>query len=581
MQPGAHGLWSRIRSVGPQRATLRQDAIAGLPGSVASVPDGMASAVLAGVNPIYGLYAAFAGPVGGGLTSSTRLMVITTTSAAALAAGSAIADVPEADRAEALFLLTILAGAAMLAAGILRLGRYTRFVSLSVMLGFLTGIAANIVFGQVQQLAGVDADGSTALARAVDVILHPSAIQLASLLTGLGALALAIVLARTRVGALATVLALAIPTIATLGLEQIQRVEDEGAIPSGVPLPHLPELGLLSFNLVASALAIAAIVLVQGAGVAEIAPNEDGGPSNANRDFMAQGVGNVASGLVRGLPVGGSVGATALNVSAGARSRWSGIFVGLWILVILLLFTGVVAKVAMPTLAAVLIFAAVGSLRIGEIATIFRTGNTSRIALVATFVATLLLPVTTAVGVGVVLSLMLQLNREALDLTVTQIVPGPGRPARRATAPSPLGEPRRDPARRLREPLLRRREDPPGSTPRPGRLHSAGGRAPTARPHGARRHVLRDPGRLRPAARRGRRPPLPQRRRSAALPAASPHEADRPRQGGNLHRDADTRGVEPRRLRGGSALGGGRRRGSPTHPDRVRLRHPPTPQPHE
>ena len=91
---------------------------------------------------------------------------------------------------------------------------------------------------------------------------------------------------------------------------------------------------------------------------------------------------------------------------------------------ILLLFTGVVAKVAMPTLAAVLIFAAVGSLRVGEIATIFRTGNTSRIALVATFVATLLLPVTTAVGVGVVLSLMLQLNREALDLTVTQIVPG-------------------------------------------------------------------------------------------------------------------------------------------------------------
>jgi sulfate permease, SulP family len=89
MQPGAHGLLSRVRSIGPQRATLRQDAMAGLPGSVASVPDGMASAVLAGVNPIHGLYAAFAGPVGGGLTSSTRLMVITTTSAAALAAGSA------------------------------------------------------------------------------------------------------------------------------------------------------------------------------------------------------------------------------------------------------------------------------------------------------------------------------------------------------------------------------------------------------------------------------------------------------------------------------------------------------------
>ena len=91
-----------------------------------------------------GLYAGFAGPIAGALTSSTRLMVITTTSAASLAAGSALRTVPEAQRPEALLLLALMAGAALVAAGLAGLGRYTRFVSYSVMIGFLTGISVNI-----------------------------------------------------------------------------------------------------------------------------------------------------------------------------------------------------------------------------------------------------------------------------------------------------------------------------------------------------------------------------------------------------------------------------------------------------
>ena len=78
------------RSLRPEPGALREDAVAGIPGAIASVPDGMASAVLVGVNPVYGLYASMAGPIGGGLAVSTRLMVVTTTTAAALAAGSAL-----------------------------------------------------------------------------------------------------------------------------------------------------------------------------------------------------------------------------------------------------------------------------------------------------------------------------------------------------------------------------------------------------------------------------------------------------------------------------------------------------------
>jgi SulP family sulfate permease len=115
---------------------LRQDVIAGVPGAIASVPDVMASAVLVGVNPVYGLYASMAGPIGGGLAVGTRLMVVSTTTAAALAAGSALSGVSNADRPEALFVLSALAGVMMIAAGVLRWGRCTRFVSVSVLTGF-------------------------------------------------------------------------------------------------------------------------------------------------------------------------------------------------------------------------------------------------------------------------------------------------------------------------------------------------------------------------------------------------------------------------------------------------------------
>ncbi len=207
----AVGRW--VRSVGPERAHLRADILAGLPGAISSVPDGMAAAVLVGVNPVQGLYASFAGPIAGGLSSNTRLMVITTTSAAALAAGSALQNVPSAQRPEAVPLLVILVGAALVAAGLMRLGRYTRFVSYSVMIGFLTGIAVNIICGQIGDVTGVSAHGDFPLAKAVNVLVHPGRIDLPSLLTGLGALAILVVLARTPLAVFSALIALLIPTL--------------------------------------------------------------------------------------------------------------------------------------------------------------------------------------------------------------------------------------------------------------------------------------------------------------------------------------------------------------------------------
>ena len=418
---------------------MRQDAVAGIPGAIASVPDGMASAVLVGVNPVYGLYASMAGPIGGGVAVSTRLMVVTTTTAAALAAGSTLGAFSGTDRPEALFVLSALAGVMMIVAGMLRWGRFTRFVSVSVLTGFLSGVAVNIVLGQLGDLLGSPQKGSPAVVKAWNVITHPSEMSLTAAAVGVSALVLMVVLSRTRIASVASLVALAVPTLVSLGASSLIRVQDSGTIPSGIPTPHIPHLSLLtSLDLIAGAAAVAVIVLIQGTGVAEAAPNPDGSQSDPNRDFIGQGIGNVASGLFRGQPVGGSVSQTALNVAAGARSRWASIFSGLWMLLILVLFSGVVGKIPITTLAAVLIFAAVSSLRVGRIDTVMRTGLPSQVGFVATFTATLLLPVPAAVGIGVVLSLLLQLNQEAVDLTVVQLARGEDRGLVEVPAPATL-----------------------------------------------------------------------------------------------------------------------------------------------
>lgn len=425
-----------------RRRDLRADLVAGIPGAVSSVPDGMASAVLVGVSPVHGLYASFAGPIAGGLMSSTNRMVITTTTAGALAAGSAVAGVDPADRAEALVLLTVFAGAAMIAAGLFGLGRFTRFVSHSVMIGFLTGVAVNILLGQLPQLAGAPEKGSTSLGKAVGVLLHPGGIDPASLLTGLAAIALLVGLGRTPAASWATLFAVVVPTVVVgaLGGLGIAVVSNSGPIPRGLPLPHLPRPGTLSLNLVVGALAVTAIVLVQGVGVSEAAPNRDGQPSDVNRDFVAQGAGNVASALFRGQPVGGSLGQTALNVASGARSRWAAVWSGLWMLVILVALSGVVGHVVMPTLSAVLMVAAAGSLQLGQLRAILGAGVIPQVALGTTFTATLFLSVPAAVGIGVALSLMLQLNQEARDLRVVRLVPVGDGTLRECSAPEKLAD---------------------------------------------------------------------------------------------------------------------------------------------
>jgi SulP family sulfate permease len=400
----------------------------------------MASGVLAGISPIHGLYASMVGPIAGGLLSSTQLLVVVTTSAAAIAAGDTLGSMSGEERLQSLLLLTTMIGAVQIPAGLLRLGSLTRFVSHSVMVGFLTGIAVNIILGQLPTFTGYDPAGPGKLAQTLDLLLHLNQIDLRTIAIGALTVLLALVLPRTRLGTLGTIVALLVPSALVLLLhwDAVQTVADSGEIPPGLPQPVLPSLSAFSLNLVSSAVAIAAIVLVQGAGVSQSAPNADGTPSRPSRDFVAQGFANVASGLFQGQPVGGSVSSTALNAGSGARTRWAAIFVGVWMALILAVLAGPVSYVAMPALAALLILAGLGTIKVDELRSIWRTGALSKITILTTFIATLTMPIQVAVGLGAVLSAILHLGRLSTDIVLVELVPLPDGRVEERPAPERL-----------------------------------------------------------------------------------------------------------------------------------------------
>lgn len=403
--------WGRI---------LKKDAPAGLVNAVVSVPDGLASAALAGVNPVYGLYTSVAAPIGGSLLVSTQLMQIATTSASALAAGQAIQAYPPAERADAMFLLVVLIGAALALFGVLRLGRLGRFVSHSVMTGFLGGVAVVLVLDQLAPLVGYRPRGGNELTQFADLLSHWRSFDPATMAVGALALVLFAGLGRTRMAALASVIALVVPAVLAhlLGLASIERIADASPIPSGMPWPRLPRVDLLSLQLLGAAVAIAVIIAIQGIGVSRGVRNPDGSGIDASRDLLAQGVANAASGLFSGIPAGGSVGQTALNVRVGAQSRWAGVMGGVWMLVIVLLFPGLVGAVPMTVLAALMVMAGIGALDLAEIRSVWRTGMNALLPMLATFAATLVLSIPAAVGIGVLLTLMLFVVSSANDVVL-------------------------------------------------------------------------------------------------------------------------------------------------------------------
>ncbi len=389
------------------RSRLLREASAGFVGAVGSVPDGMATAVLAGANPMAGLYASIAGPIVGGALTSTRVMVVATTSTAAVTA-SGVLERPGGNTLQAVATLTVLSGVAMIVLTVLGLPRLMHFVSASVMTGFMLGVGITLILGQLPDATGVPPEGDSTFLRFLDTVFRVGEFDVTSVLVTVSAIAITAVLTRLGRATLGAVVAVVIPTVVLhLTSRSVQTVEDIGSVQTGLPPIVLPDLGLISPSTVGAAVAIAVVVLVQTAGVASRHPDPDGHRGSLPRDFHAQGAANVGSALIGGIPVGASNGQTSLNTMSGARTRLASILSGLWMLLFVVALGPILGVIPIPALAGLLIVAGFQALTLGPLELSWRTGRASSAAAVVTLVATLTLPIPIAVLVGVVLSLAL------------------------------------------------------------------------------------------------------------------------------------------------------------------------------
>lgn len=403
--------------------TIREDAVAGLVLGVQSVPDGLATGLLAGVNPLSGLYGYLVGTAAGALSTSSTFMAVQGTGAMAIL----IADVPamreSGDPTRALVTLSVLTGVVMLAAGLLRLGSVLRFVSNAVMVGFINAVGVNIVLGQLANLTGYSADGANRLVRAFNTVISPGELHWTSLAVGVTTIGLILLLERTRLGALGLVIAVIATSAAThwAGWDGVATLSDLGVVADSLPRPEWPLLRLVPV-LIIPALSLAFVGLVQGAGVSANFPNPDGTYPDASRDFIGQGAANVASGLFQGMPVGGSVSASALNKEAGARSRASLLIASGVMAVVILVFGNAVGAIAMPALAGLLMLIGYRTIKPADLVSLWKTGSLQKIVLTVTFALTMVIPLQYAVLVGVGLSAALHVIRQSNQVTVRRRV---------------------------------------------------------------------------------------------------------------------------------------------------------------
>lgn len=406
----------------PRRKDAKHDLVAGLTTGLVQIPDAMATAILAAVQPVNGLNTLIIGTPIGALFAGSIFMTVTTTGAIALAVADAVGKAGADERMGLLIMLTLMVGALQLALGLLKLGWITKFVSNSVMVGFITGVCILIILGQLGDFTGYSSEYSNKVVKTVDLFMHFNEVSWTTLAVGLATVGLILLLGRTPVSKFAMVLAFAAVTlVVSLAGLGVQLVGDIAAIPSGLPHFQVPDLAKAP-GLLVPAIAIAAIGLIQGAGVSKSVPNPGGEYGDDSRDFVAQGVANAAVSFFQGMPIGGSVSASALNVSSGARSRWANVYAGVIVAVVLLLFGSVIEKVPLATVAALLIVAAAASLKWAAILEVWRTNWAARVIMLATLVLTLMVPIQYAVLAGVAISTVQYISSASLDVKVRRLV---------------------------------------------------------------------------------------------------------------------------------------------------------------
>lgn len=406
------------------RAVFTSDLIAGLVNAIVSIPGAIANGILAGVNPVYGLYSMTIGTPVAALFTSSVIMNVDSTSATSLATLDALVGIPENQQLTYLVVLAFLVGVFMLIFGLLKLGFVSRFVSNAVMTGFLSGLGILTILSQSADLTGYTSNANQKVFQAIDTFLHWRQFAIPTLFVGLLTIVLIVVINRTKYERYSFAVSVVVTTLLVFlaGMDSVAVVGDSIEIPRSLPSFNLPSLSLIP-PMILPALTIAIIALVQAVGVSQGIPNPDGNYPDPSGDFRGQGVANVAVGLVGGLPVGGSVSGTIQLQSIGGKSRWANIFTGIFTAICVLLIIPFIQEIPMPTLAGTLIVVGVQMINQEGITRVYRTDWVPTAVMIITFIITLFAPLQVAVGVGVIFSGILFIFRSADEVRIERVVP--------------------------------------------------------------------------------------------------------------------------------------------------------------
>ena len=392
-----------------------------------SIPEGMAYASIGGFNPVAGLYSGVVSTIVGSLFARTVLMVTTLTSALALSSRSVIteAGLDPADPAN-VAALAIVVGVVMLVFGLLKFGSIMNFVSNAVMTGFTTGIALQIIAGVIKDATGYKTSSHNTIGKFIDAFAHVGQWELAPCLVALATVAVWAVFHFIKpLEAFATLIALVVVTagVAVIHLN-VETVGDIASIPNALPPFVVPHFAAIP-ELLVGGLAVALVGLAQAAGISAAVANPDGSRPSTSGDFVAQGAANLAGGFFGALPTGGSLSRTGVAVSAGAQTRWAGIFAGVWLAALVLIAGSVAELIPMPVIGGLMLVIG-AELVIGrwaDIKLVLRAAPWSAVAMIVTFLATTQLPLHTAILIGAITSLVLYCVKASQAAHLYALVP--------------------------------------------------------------------------------------------------------------------------------------------------------------
>lgn len=419
----------------------RRDVVAGLTVAAVALPQAMAYALIAGVDPKFGVYSAIVITFVASVFGSSSHLINGPTSAIALLVFSSLSFLDQENRTvlfESLFLMGILVGVIQILIAIFKLGDLTRYISESVIIGFLVAAALLLAVGQIGPALGVKDKGNGhmhLLHRLSLTLFHGDPINYRAVVLSVTAVAVAVLLRmlvkRYRWPQLDLMAVLVVTgVIAYAAGWSIPNANGKTAvnvtakIPQTLPGFHVPTVDLGNIGeLSQGALAIAFIGLIEALSIAKAIAHQTHQKVDYNRQILAEGLGNLTGGFFQSLPGSGSLTRSAINFQAGAVSRFSGIVSAATVAGVLLLFAPLLHYVPQAALAGLLLVTAARLVDYKRLLLIVRASRYDAGLVIVTALTGILLDLDKAVLVGVAMSILLFVPRaaklKARELTVT------------------------------------------------------------------------------------------------------------------------------------------------------------------